>query len=400
MTNEEYWFWLCNIRDIYQPDIKRLLEHFSSPEEIYLADEEKLRQCGCLNDKDLHHIALSKKSGRFMEVLGKLKRENIEFIYPGHPEFPDCLDILPDKPFCLYVKGKLPDCRVPSAGMVGSRACSAYGRDYAGQIAAVLAGEGVQIISGMAIGIDSISAQSAINSGGKTFAVLGGGVDVIYPRENIELYYEIITSGGGIISEYPLGTAPLGWQFPHRNRLITAFSDVLVVIEAGKHSGTLTTAMHALNQGKDIYALPGRVSDRLSEGCNGLIADGAGMITSPSSVLDALKCTSKWQRFSRSADTSGETNALNAAPSVSATENTRKRTARMEQNIADSSSINSVQNNVKQDVLRLASGKYLTIDEMVQTLGLSISDANQVICEMELEGLISRLPSGQFIRKF
>ena len=156
------------------------------------------------------------------------------------------------------------------------------------KFAAVLARGKVQIISGMALGIDAICSRSALSAGGKTFVVLGGGVDVIYPKENTDLYYEILMKGGGILSEYPPGTPSLAWQFPHRNRLIAALSDLLLVMEARKQSGTLSTVGYALDMGKDVYALPGRVTDPLSESCNLLIREGAGMLTTPEEVLSLL----------------------------------------------------------------------------------------------------------------
>ena len=222
-----------------------------------------------------------------MYRLDKLKADGIRFIYYGSEDYPETLMVLPDKPFSLYVKGKLPDPDIPSAGIVGARNCSGYGKEMTMKFSQALAARGVQIISGMAVDVDSYASKGALESGGKTFAILGSGLDVIYPQQNIELYYQIIMGGGGIISEYPLGTTPVGWHFPHRNRLISAFSDKLLVIEAKRHSGTLSTASHALEQGKDVYALPGRITDPLSEGCNQMIADGAGILLDPEEFLNS-----------------------------------------------------------------------------------------------------------------
>ena len=286
MTTEEYWFWLCNIKDIHQSSIARLLEKFETPEAVYKAPEEMLVRTGAADPKRAHEISLSKNSFRSMYRLEKLAREGIRFVYYGSDLYPECLANLPDKPYALYVKGSLPDPEYPCAGIIGARMCSGYGKEMALKYSQTLAAGGVQIISGMAAGIDSYASSGAMEAGGKTFVVLGSGLDVIYPAQNIELYYQIILNGGGIISEYPMGTAPVGWQFPHRNRLISAFSDKLLVIEARQRSGTLTTVSHALAQGKDIYALPGRVTDPLSEGCNRMIADGAGILLDPSLLLE------------------------------------------------------------------------------------------------------------------
>ena len=287
MTKEEYWFWLCNVKDLYQDGIDRLLQVFHEPEEVYKASEDTLVKSRAVDKVKARAIVSSKKEQRSLYRLDKLKADGIRFIYYGSEDYPESMLVLPDKPFSLYVKGKLPDPDIPSAGIVGARNCSGYGKEMTMKFSQALAARGVQIISGLAVGVDSYASRGALESGGKTFAILGSGLDVIYPQQNIELYYQIIMGGGGIISEYPLGTTPVGWHFPHRNRLISAFSDKLLVMEAKKQSGTLSTASHALEQGKDIYALPGRITDPLSEGCNQMIADGAGILLDPEEFLNS-----------------------------------------------------------------------------------------------------------------
>ena len=286
MTNEEYWFWITNIQDVYQDTIEKLIKAFLHPEEIYRSSEDDLVQRGEISREKARKIVLSRNSFRASYKLEKLRMNGIRFIYYGSEDYPDSLLILDDKPFALYVKGKLPDPDLPSAGIVGARNCSGYGKEMTMRYSQTLAAAGVQIISGLAVGVDSYAAKGALEAGGKTFAVLGSGLDVIYPRENIELYYQIILNGGGILSEFPMGTAPVGWHFPHRNRLISALSEKLLIMEARKNSGTLSTASYALVQGKDVYALPGRVTDPLSEGCNRMIADGAGVLLDPQELLE------------------------------------------------------------------------------------------------------------------
>ena len=302
MNEEEYWFWLCSVKDIYQDTISRLLRVFQHPEEVYKATEDMLVQSGGISREKARNIVLSKNSFRSSYRLEKMKMNGIRFIYYGSPEYPENLLVLEDKPYSLYVKGALPDPDLPAAGIVGARNCSGYGKEMTLRFSQTLAAGGVQIISGMALGVDSHAAKGALEAGGKTFAVLGSGLDIIYPRENIELYYQIILTGGGVLSEYPPGTPPVGWHFPHRNRLISALSDRLLIMEARKSSGTLSTASHALAQGKDIYALPGRITDPLSEGCNRLIADGAGILTDPKELLEIW-----YGKGSGTAFSSGET---------------------------------------------------------------------------------------------
>lgn len=207
-------------------------------------------------------------------------------------EFPDKLKNFKDCPKQLYVKGHLPDKNKKSVAIIGARMCSYYGRTQAYEFAKELSSCGVQIISGMARGIDGWAHKGAIDGGGKTFAVLGCGVDICYPSQNINLYREIPKTGG-ILSEYEEGEKPLGWHFPLRNRIISGLADVVLVIEAKKKSGSLITVEYALEQGKSVYALPGRVGEALSEGCNNLIFQGAQIAKSVEIILEELEISDK-----------------------------------------------------------------------------------------------------------
>lgn len=215
---------------------------------------------------------------------------NLCYISKNDLEYPEILKNYERMPQGLYLKGKLPDPDKKTVAMVGARNCSNYGRSQAIQFAGSLAKEDVQIISGMAYGIDSYSHQGALEAGGKTFAVLGCGVDICYPKENYILYEDILKTGGGILSEYEPGTPPLSWHFPIRNRIISALADLVLVVEARKKSGSLITVEYALEQGKNIFAVPGRVGDVCSTGCNALIAQGAGIAWSPAVILEELFC--------------------------------------------------------------------------------------------------------------
>lgn len=201
--------------------------------------------------------------------------------------YPIRLRQLPGMPSCLYVNGRLPQEGVATVGIVGARNCSGYGRQIAWEYAKIFSDYGVQVISGMAVGIDGESHRGALQGRTPTFAVLGCGIDVCYPRENRELF-EQIPQMGGMISEYPPGIPPIGRNFPARNRIISGLSDVLLVVEARKKSGSLITVDFALEQGKSVFAVPGRVTDALSEGCNYLITQGAGVALSPEMVLNEL----------------------------------------------------------------------------------------------------------------
>lgn len=200
-------------------------------------------------------------------------------------EFPEKLKNIPDSPKCLYFRGQLPDDKRPSIAIVGARMCSAYGRIQAFQFARFLSRNGVQVISGLARGIDSEAHKGALQGDTPTFAVLGSGADMCYPVSSRALYQRVLKSGGGILSEYPPGTEARPHFFPARNRIISGLSDVVLVVEAREKSGSLITANYALEQGKSVYAVPGAVNDALSRGCHKLIYDGAGIAYCPEILL-------------------------------------------------------------------------------------------------------------------
>ncbi|MCI6005313.1 MAG: DNA-processing protein DprA [Blautia sp.] len=201
-------------------------------------------------------------------------------------EYPEKLRSYQDMPKKLYVRGKLPVPGRPAVAIVGARMCSAYGRMQAFRFARELSMAGIQIISGMAYGIDSEGHKGALEGGSPTFAVLGNGVDICYPSGNRPLYERILREDGGILSEYPPGTMARNYFFPARNRIISALSDIVLVVEAKEKSGSLITASHALEQGKSVFAVPGPVTEELSRGCHKLIYDGAGIAYSPEILLE------------------------------------------------------------------------------------------------------------------
>jgi len=205
------------------------------------------------------------------------------------PDYPQRLRPYKGMPHRLYCLGKLPEDK-PSVAIVGARQCDYYGHMQAFEFGRVLASYGIQIISGMAVGVDSYAQEGALHAGGRTYAVLGCGVDICYPPGNRVLYDRIMKSGG-ILSELEPGTPPLSCHFPQRNRIISALADIVLVIEAKMKSGSLITADFALEQGKTVFALPGRVGDLLSDGCNYLIAQGAGIAYSPEAILSELHLT-------------------------------------------------------------------------------------------------------------
>lgn len=214
--------------------------------------------------------------------------EKILRISSKSAEYPEKLNNYPKMPEILFVKGRLPDRKKTSIAIVGARACSTYGRIQAFRYAKVLSSAGVQIISGMAYGIDAEAHKGALEGGTATYAVLAGGVDICYPAGNKALYERILREGGGIISEQPPGMRARNYFFPARNRIISGLADMVLIVEAREKSGSLITAQWALDQGKTVYAIPGPVNEELSIGCHKLIYDGAGIAYSPEILLREL----------------------------------------------------------------------------------------------------------------
>jgi DNA processing protein len=287
MELEKYWYWLHNITGIYRKKISILIDHFKCPKAVYEASEVELIAVKGMKDREIASILYSRNKWNIDEEFQKLSEKNIRFISVEHWEYPNRLKEIYDFPFGIYVKGRLPQNEKKSIAIVGARVCTNYGKGMVKEITKELVKAQVQIISGLALGLDGLAQETVLREGGETFSVLGCGVDICYPRENFDIYMKI-QERGGIISEFPIGASPLPKNFPMRNRIISGMSDALIVIEAKKKSGSLITADMALEQGRDVYALPGRVNDSLSSGCNMLIKQGAGMIITVEELLEEL----------------------------------------------------------------------------------------------------------------
>lgn len=206
----------------------------------------------------------------------------------GDSDYPKKLQMIKDAPEKLYVRGKLPDPNKKTVSIVGARNCTDYGSTLAKSIARILSLNDVQVISGLAMGIDTQGHIGAIEVEKPTFAVMGCGVDICFPSHNSNVYERILDYGGGIMAEVEVGTPPLPYNFPLRNRIISGLSDIVIVVEARDKSGSLITSDFALEQGKTIFACPGRVGDSLSRGTNNLIKQGAYILTSADDVLEHL----------------------------------------------------------------------------------------------------------------
>lgn len=278
-------FWLGTIDGIGIERTKKLLAECKGFRGVFEAGEEKLGKIRGLGEKEVSCILKSRRKGDYRKEWERLYTEGIGYYSYFGEEYPERLRHIYRPPKHLYVKGRLPNPARPAIGIVGARDCSCYGRDMARLFGYRLAEAGVQIISGMAKGIDGWAHRGALESGGQTFAVLGCGVEVCYPAVH-RWMYERIPEKGGIISEFAPKLPASPRFFPIRNRIISGLSDGILIVEARERSGSLITADAALEQGRDVFVIPGRIGDELSIGCNRLIRQGAVPVESPKDILE------------------------------------------------------------------------------------------------------------------
>ncbi|MCD7885570.1 MAG: DNA-processing protein DprA [Lachnospiraceae bacterium] len=284
---DEYWEWFCSIPGIYRTQREILLHCFHTPEKLWNATGEELvylRDRGC---RWIQKVMEYRKVCSPKQAAEARRAKRIEFVSAEREHYPQRLSPLRDKPYGLFWRGELPPEDVRTVAIVGARVCTPGGRTAAETIAREVIRAGGVVVSGAAYGIDGAAQWAALEEGGKSYAVLGCGVDQCYPASHRQLF-ERLAGQGGLISEFPPGTKAMPTHFPMRNRIISGLSDVVVVVEARKKSGSLITAEFALDQGRQVYAVPGRPDDELSYGCNELISQGAGLILSVEKFVESI----------------------------------------------------------------------------------------------------------------
>ena len=286
LENKKYWIWLSMIPNLGIKRKQKLLKIYKNPKRIFEANKKELE-----------------KIERIIEYQVKqMIKENVDIISINDTNYPQQLKNIYDPPISIYIKGNIKNLQKPSIAIIGCRQASEYGKMAAKYFGYQLAKSGLNIVSGLARGVDSYSHVGNIcakkeesyshvdnlSTVGKPLAVIGCGLDIIYPKENSELEKEILNVGGTIISEYPLGTKPNKFNFPARNRIISGLSKGVLVIEAKKKSGTLITVDFALEQGRDVFVMPGNINSINSLGTNDLIKQGAKIVTCYQDVLDFI----------------------------------------------------------------------------------------------------------------
>ena len=285
-------FWMSTLIGFGLQSVEKFVEACGGLAYVFSADTQMIRRLDGLSEKLKEKIIQTKDLKKLEQEYNKLAAREIHFVGRQSPRFPQKLKHISSCPFGLFYMGQLPDDSRPSLAVVGARNATAFGQETARYFARVLSQSGIQIISGLAMGIDGWAHRGALEGSGQTWGVLGCGVNICYPKENIQIF-ERMKHCGGILSEFYPGEKPLAWHFPYRNRIISGLCDRILVVEARQKSGSLITAAFGLEQGKDIFAIPGRPVDAVSAGCNSLIADGAKLVCTPEDILEEYKISVK-----------------------------------------------------------------------------------------------------------
>jgi DNA processing protein len=353
-----FWFALKSVPLVGNVTFRRLLERFDTPEQALKAPEGELAQVRGLNAAviaSIRHHDYREYAERECEKVAKAGARVVDFL---SGEYPKVLLEIPDPPPFLYMRGSLEGIE-PALAIVGSRRASSYGMMTTARLAGELAGNGVTVVSGMARGVDTAAHRGALNSGGRSVGVLGCGIDVVYPPENSALFAEMALRGA-LISEFPMGTLPLAENFPRRNRIISGISRGVLVVEAAEKSGSLITAEYALEQGREVFAVPGNINFSSSRGANRLIKQGAKLVESVEDILEELP-----QRQGAIASGSSPASGFCLTPQEAA-------------------------------LYTLLAGSPLHIDDIIVKSGLTVGDVSAILLRLELKGAIMQLPGKIF----
>ena len=361
MDDRFYWLALNAIPGFGPVLIKALLDRFGHPKRIFEASRRELARVDGIGERLAGMIKETDIRGTVHRELKLIEKLNASIVTIKDPSYPNNLRQIYDSPPLLYVRGDLQPMDDLAVSMVGSRLASNYGRMITERIAGDLARHGVTIVSGMARGIDSASHRGALSVGGRTIAVLGCGIDIVYPRENRHLFEEIMAHGA-VISEFPMSTPPEGVNFPRRNRIISGLSLGVVIVQATSRSGSLITARLALEQNRDVFAVPGNIGMAGSQGTNRLIKQGAKLVESAEDILEEILPRFRHQ-WSASED----------------------RDLSLEEE--------------EERVFCLLEDEPMHIDSIIAQTRMSASRVSTILLQLELRGLVQQLSGKRFVKK-
>ncbi|MBV9958335.1 MAG: DNA-protecting protein DprA [Acidobacteria bacterium] len=356
----------------------KLLERFGSPAGVFGARRSELESLR-LRPEAVESIIARGTEAQAAAEIERVREMGADILLLDDGVYPSLLREINDPPITLYVKGRWLEClEQPCVAMVGSRRCSTYGQNTAAMLARDLAQRGVTIISGLARGIDAAAHRGALEAGGKTVAVMGTGLDLVYPRDHRKLAQEILESGGALVSEFPLGTPPAPQNFPYRNRVISGLSLGVVLVEAAENSGSLITARLAMEQNREVFAVPGNITSRNSFGTNYLIK-GAG-----------AKLVQAWQDVAAEMPPELAAALLPPPPLKQAEKNL------VEQLELVPSDLTATEHAVWK---LLSTDEPAHIDALAESTGLSVQELTGALLALEMRELIRQLPGKCFVRK-
>ena len=373
MLEDNYIMWLSRIGGLSTKKKWDILEHFKTAKDFFYADVSEIRLFCNKHKININSILDIKSDGIIEQYINELYRYNIKFISQNNSNYPQLLKNIDNAPLGFYMIGNMPDDKENKVAVIGARKCTQYGAMNAYKFSKELGENKVVVVSGMAMGIDSMAHKGALDGGGKTIAVVGCGLDLVYPASNIGLREDIINNGC-VISEYPVNTPPYASNFPARNRIISGLSDAVLVIESAKRSGTLITVGQALEQGRDIFAIPGNINSVMSEGTNNLIKECAFPATNVDDILSNLGIIYRYDFNNNIEDENLEKN----------NENTEKS----ENILAPDEKI----------VYACIKESPITIDEIILNAKIDIKTAQYVLTMLELKGLIQKLAGQRYIK--
>ena len=368
IEERKYWLAWSQISGIGPILIQRLQQHFSNLETAWKASPGELRKVEGFGIQTLEKVVQQRFRLNPEQLLSQHQEINPLFWTPADPEYPQLLREIPTPPPLLYYRGEIDlqenSGQKPLVGIVGTRQPTEYGIKWTRQISTALAKNGFTVVSGMAEGIDTESHSATLKAGGRTIAVMGTGVDVIYPHKNRDLYQQILKSGI-VISEYPAKTPPNRTHFPRRNRIIAGLSRAVLVMEAPLKSGALITATYANEFNRDVYALPGKIDDQPSQGCLKLISQGAGLINHELNELLIM---------------------LGAIPQIDIETETPLVKSPPLPNLAPE----------LQQIINILAIDALSFDFIIQKTGMNAAIVSSSLLQLELMGLVTQLPGMRY----
>ena len=424
-----YWIWLANKCGVASKYFDRLIFKYDDPFDIYNLDENEIQQLENVSDK-LKEKLCEKDLEEAYDIIKYCKKNGVDIVTYKDKRYPERLRLMTDPPIVLYCKGWFPNFNdLLCVGVVGTRKMSEYGKQSSYKIAYELAGAGALIVSGMALGIDGVAACAALSAGGRTVAVLGCGIDTVYPKQHKALMEQIVRHGA-VITEYPPFEPPHGYNFPKRNRIISGLCQGVVIAEASVGSGALITARTAIDQGKQVFAIPGKINDAGAEGPNSLIREGAYPVLCGEDVFkqyeflysDAIdkkgyekakaripnpdialkKYGLEYAIGSKTAKIEAQEKKAEKTDNIKNIKNEKKSedvSANVEQKSEISSEVMGLLDDITKRIFKsLPYDRSVTLDELVDE-GVEVSTVITSLTMLELYGLVTSLPGGLYIRK-